>query len=291
MALVHCSECGREISTEAAACPGCGAPGIGSPAASTAAPESANSTSQQGAVVNQIEDPFGLALAADSLPLRPGTAEAPITLVQGPLDRVMVVVGVALAAACVTAIGVLIFTLGSSQSMAGGTAKGKTQGTAPAAVNQPGTRLTDPPPVSEAVTTPVSPTSIHVRGSDIRVGDSADDVFRTLKPADSVKKEVQPDAVHPGNSLVTHHYHVDGHSFSLTMGRNSDPGPYRVVRISKSSTEKAIETPSATVPKEVKADVVDCVDLRIYAKARNPDLGFFDLTVLVDSARRAGTCK
>jgi hypothetical protein len=81
------------------------------------------------------------------------------------------------------------------------------------------------------VAPPEQATSIHVRGKTLRVGDSADDIFKTLEPADSSKTDVGLDPTHPGSLLVTHHYKIEGQSFSLTFARNHDPGPYRLVRI------------------------------------------------------------
>jgi hypothetical protein len=94
-----------------------------------------------------------------------------------------------------------------------------------------------PFPVSEAVAPPEQAASIRVRGKTIRVGDSADDIFKTLEPADSSKTDVGPDPTHPGSLLVTHHYKIEGQSFSLTFARNHDPGPYRLVRIIMSPPE------------------------------------------------------
>lgn len=81
MALVNCSECGREISTKAAACPGCGAPGNAGPAAPTAR-DSVNSTNQR------PDDSFGpdrLDFAAPSPKVQPSPAEARQTVVEEEL--------------------------------------------------------------------------------------------------------------------------------------------------------------------------------------------------------------
>jgi hypothetical protein len=88
-----------------------------------------------------------------------------------------------------------------------------------------------PSPGSDAVASPEQAASIHVRGKTIRVGDSADDIFKTLEPADSSKTDVGVDPTHPGSLLVTHHYKIEGQSFSLTFARHHDPGPYQLVRI------------------------------------------------------------
>jgi hypothetical protein len=88
-----------------------------------------------------------------------------------------------------------------------------------------------PFPVSEAVAPPEQAASIRVRGKTIGVGDFADDIFKTLEPGDSMKTEAGLDPTHPGSLLVTHHYKVEGQSFSLTFARNHDSGPYRLVRI------------------------------------------------------------
>jgi hypothetical protein len=76
-----------------------------------------------------------------------------------------------------------------------------------------------------------------VRAKTIRVGDSADDIFKTLEPADSRKTDAALDPAHPGSLLVTHHYKIDGQSFSLAFARDHDPGPYRLVHITTSSPE------------------------------------------------------
>jgi hypothetical protein len=81
---------------------------------------------------------------------------------------------------------------------------------------------------------PGQPTSIRVRATTIHVGDSADDIFKILEPADSWKTDAGLDPTHPGSLLVTHHYKIEGQSFSLTFARNHDPGPYRLVRITTS---------------------------------------------------------
>jgi hypothetical protein len=88
-----------------------------------------------------------------------------------------------------------------------------------------------PSPGSDAVAPSEQAASVRVRGKTIRVGDSADDIFKTLEPADSSKTDVGLDSTRPGSLLVTHHYKIEGQSFSLTFARNHDPGPYRLVSI------------------------------------------------------------
>jgi hypothetical protein len=92
-----------------------------------------------------------------------------------------------------------------------------------------------PSPGSDAVAPPEQAASIRVRGKTIRVGDSADDIFKTLEPGDSSKTDVGLDPTHPGSLLVTHHYKIEGQSFSLTFARNHEPAPYRLVRITISA--------------------------------------------------------
>src|SRR6185295_644396 len=99
-------------------------------------------------------------------------------------------------------------------------------GTAPTTA----TARATPSPVSGAAV-PEQATSIRVRAKTMRVGDSADDIFKTLEPADSRKTDAALDPAHPGSLLVTHHYKIDGQSFSLAFARHHDPGPYRLVRI------------------------------------------------------------
>jgi hypothetical protein len=94
-----------------------------------------------------------------------------------------------------------------------------------------------PSPGSVAAALPEQATSIRVRAKTIRVGDSADDIFKTLEPADSSKTDVGLDPAHPGSLLVTHHYKIEGQTFSLTFARHHDSGHYRLVRITTSSPE------------------------------------------------------
>ena len=112
----------------------------------------------------------------------------------------------------------------------------------PATAPTSATARATPSPVSEAVATREQPASIRVRATTIRVGDSADDIFKTLEPADSSNTEVALDPIHPGSVLVTHHYKIEGQSFSLTFARSSDLDPYRVVRITTVSPEATILT-------------------------------------------------
>ena len=95
-----------------------------------------------------------------------------------------------------------------------------------------------PPALSEHVT------SIRVRATTIRVGDSADDIFKALEPADSTKTDAVLDPSHPGSLLVTHHYKIEGQCFSLTFARNHDPDPYRLVRITTSEVATALSCES-----------------------------------------------
>jgi hypothetical protein len=107
----------------------------------------------------------------------------------------------------------------------------------PATAPTTATARATPSPVSGAATVPEQATSIRVRAKTIRVGDSADDIFKTLEPADSRKTDAALDPAHPGSLLVTHHYKIDGQSFSLAFARHHDPGPYRLVRITTSSPD------------------------------------------------------
>jgi hypothetical protein len=107
----------------------------------------------------------------------------------------------------------------------------------PATAPTTATARATPSPVSGAAALPEQATSIRVRAKTIRVGDSADDIFKTLEPADSRKTDAALDPAHPGSLLVTHHYKIDGQSFSLAFARHHDPGPYRLVRITTSSPE------------------------------------------------------
>ena len=103
----------------------------------------------------------------------------------------------------------------------------------PATAPTTATAQATPSPGSDAAP-PEQAAPIRVRGKTIRVGDSADDIFKTLEPADSSKTDVGLDPTHPGSLLVTHHYKIEGQSFSLTFARNHDPGPYRLVRLTTS---------------------------------------------------------
>jgi hypothetical protein len=85
---------------------------------------------------------------------------------------------------------------------------------------------------------PAETSSISVRGKTFRIGDTADVIFQTLKPADSRSKDVGSDPANPRSLSVTHHYDIEGKSFSLTFARIIDPGPYRLIRISTSLPQK-----------------------------------------------------
>src|SRR5262245_14907103 len=98
------------------------------------------------------------------------------------------------------------------------------------------------PPASEAVAPPDHVTSIRVRAKTIRVGDSADEIFKTLEPVDSRKTDVGLDPTHPESLVVTHHYKIEGQTFSLTFARDYDAGPYRLVRITTSSPQTSRRT-------------------------------------------------
>lgn len=99
--------------------------------------------------------------------------------------------------------------------------------------------------------------SVKVRGKTIRIGDTADDIFKTLKPTDSKKKDVGPDPKNPQSLLVTHHYEVEGKNFSLTFARTNDPGPYQLIRISTSSPQKASPTSSIMPLKLTKEKILE----------------------------------
>src|SRR4026207_1191905 len=64
-----------------------------------------------------------------------------------------------------------------------------------------------PSPVQGAAV-PEQAASIRVRAKTIRIGDSADDIFKTLEAADSRKTDAALDPAHPGSLLVTHHYKI-----------------------------------------------------------------------------------
>jgi hypothetical protein len=84
---------------------------------------------------------------------------------------------------------------------------------------------------------------LKVRGKTIKIGDTADNIFQTIKPSDSKKKNIEPDPNNPRSLLVTHFCEVEGKSFSLTFVRTTDPGPYRLIRITTSSPQKATPAP------------------------------------------------
>ena len=72
---------------------------------------------------------------------------------------------------------------------------------------------------------------ITVRGKRIKVGDLADDVFKILKPEDTLKLEIVQDANNPQSLVVTRYYRVEGKVFALELKRSKDPGPYRLEKI------------------------------------------------------------
>jgi hypothetical protein len=92
----------------------------------------------------------------------------------------------------------------------------------------------------EAVATTAEVTSIHVRGTTLRVGDSADKVLNTFDPADLKGLDFTPDPTHPEELTVTRQYNVYGQSFALKMGRTHLLGPERIVRITLSSARGGI---------------------------------------------------
>jgi hypothetical protein len=70
-------------------------------------------------------------------------------------------------------------------------------------------------------------------------------------------------------------------------------GAYRIINI-KTLVAEGFETRSVKGDQTTSVspeDVVDCIDLRMYAKRRNPDIGFFELAQLIDIARRNGDCR
>ena len=91
--------------------------------------------------------------------------------------------------------------------------------------------------------------SIKVRGKTIKIGDTADDIFETLKLADSKKRDVMPDPTNPQSLLVIHHYEIEGKSYALTFARTTDPGPYRLIRISTSTSHEVTTTSPTEVHK------------------------------------------
>ena len=110
------------------------------------------------------------------------------------------------------------------------------------------------PGAREAVATTGETTSIHVRGATLRVGDTADEVINTLRPADLKGFDFTSDPSQPDGLLVTRHYNVDGQSFSLTMGRRLPLGPDRIVRISTTRPKDGEKRPSraASSPASLK---------------------------------------
>lgn len=133
--------------------------------------------------------------------------------------------------------------------------------------------------------------SINVRGKTFRIGDLADDIFKTLKPADSKKKDVGPDPANPKSLLVTHYYDVEGRSFSLTFARTTDPGAYRLIRISTSLPQITPPAPESKSISEFESSIFfkkqtlvgkDTWDLRTggrnnsysFKDSENPDSSF-----------------
>ena len=100
-------------------------------------------------------------------------------------------------------------------------------------------------------------TSISVRGKTFRIGDTADNIFETLKPADSKRKEVVPDPKNLQSLLVTHHYDIEGKMFSLTFARTTDPGPYRLIQISTSSQKKKVSNDSLSATRLTDKQVLE----------------------------------
>lgn len=73
--------------------------------------------------------------------------------------------------------------------------------------------------------------SIHVRGRIIKINNTADHVFEILKKSDMTDQVVQKDPNNPNSLLVVKNFNVNGQIFTLYFARVSDPGPYRVIKI------------------------------------------------------------
>jgi hypothetical protein len=110
---------------------------------------------------------------------------------------------------------------------------------------------TGTPGAPEAVATTGEATSIQVRGTTLRVGDTADEVLNTLKPADLKDLDFVADPGHADGLLVRRHYNVDGQSFYLTMGRTHLFGPDRIVRIATSLPKDYRREPKPVVVKGI----------------------------------------
>lgn len=161
------------------------------------------------------------------------------------------------------------------------------------------------PPQQAAEALPATPIgnvakSIVVRGRTLRLGDAADRVFETLKPADMKLNQVGPDPANAGSLIVRKHYEVNGKSFSLTFRRDNgvDVGAYKVVQIyvipeeTPKSSAKVIATvpatPSSTSHSSTEVEVLDCYALSQYGKARGDN--FFVVAETVGNAERTGRC-
>lgn len=113
---------------------------------------------------------------------------------------------------------------------------------------------------------------IKARGKTFRIGDTADEVFKTLKPSDSTGKKIKTDPTKPDSLLVTHYYEVDGKFFSLTFARTTDPGPYRLIRISSAVPPRDNVTSSpASLPRssgETSSQKSDSPYIKGYARGQ-----------------------
>jgi hypothetical protein len=76
--------------------------------------------------------------------------------------------------------------------------------------------------------------SMIIRGKTIKIGDTADYVFKILTNADLLSQNVSKDPNNPNSLLAIKNYEADGQKFTIYFSRIQDPGPYKVVKIIKS---------------------------------------------------------
>jgi len=242
MALIKCDECGKEVSTSAESCPSCGYP-VGKemvecPDCRAKIPANADFCPE--CHVIQVKKPVK------------GTNVIP-TKKKGwsrKKKEIWMIIGVIF----VLFMGYRIYQfkvyLDNEEKQQKNTAQKVAEVPKGSIVSNPPESLNYNDKDGEAK-------SLKVRGKMIEIGDTADDIFETLKPADSKKKDVGPDPTNPQSLLVTHHYEIEGKSFSLTFARTTDPGPYRLIRISTSSTPKVAPTSSSILPRLTKKQVLE----------------------------------
>ncbi len=95
-------------------------------------------------------------------------------------------------------------------------------------------------------TVAASISTLDVRGKNIQVGQSADEVFAILPKSDMLKQDVSPN---PRGGLFVHkHYKVQGKEFTLKMALIGGTGPYVVTHIITNDPVKSVKSAGISFP-------------------------------------------